>query len=871
MLSNSNYRSLSLAITAFLLLLSSSLFAQSPLNATGTGSEQERNCLGEQCGDTQAPVLHRGDASQLSVPESRPRIQKRDQADSEVDSGRSQKSGMLPTIKFPPLAPTEFQEFVKSSIGRKLPIYGLSLFDQVPTTFAPIDRVPVTADYVIGPGDELLIRAWGQIDVDARLVVDRTGEIYLPKVGSIPVAGIKYEQVHDRIKSAIGRVFRNFDVSVNVGQLRSIQIFIVGQARRPGSYTVSSLSTLVNALFVSGGPAPSGSMRHIQLKRNDNVVTEFDFYDLLLKGDKSRDVRLLPGDVIYIPPVGAQVALAGSVNVPAIYELRNRSNSVVIASASDNSGSPFSGGNAAAIKLSGTTLGDAIEMAGGLSSTADGQKAVVERIDNHSIRKVEEFPLGGGGLERELKDGDLVRILSVSPKFENAVTLRGNVARPGRYEWHEGMRIQDLIPDRRELVPREFWNAANSVTRNVDLPEIGRDASLKDGSHSGLDRRDARLISSDTEGLRRGDDYIDDYSGELAATSSSSDINRLANRRDPEVGGDENDRVEKKRTTAKLRNEIKHNVPEVNWDYAVVQRLNPDDLSIRLVSFNLAKAVIDKDPENNVVLEPNDIVTIFAKSDLGTSLEKQTKFVRLEGELNAGVYRVEAGETLRHLVARAGGLTPNAYLFGAEFTRESVREEQQKGLDEMIESIEKQTLESATAVSLGDDKNEKAAEIAAQKELLNKLREVKPTGRIVLEVKPDSSGVNSLPDISLEDGDRLMVPHRPSAVAVMGAVYNKSSFLYHPNTSLAKYLQSAGGPTREADKGRIFVVRANGSVISKQSVSHLWSGNFEALRLLPGDAIIVPEKIDRGAGRRVLRDWAQIVASIAMPIAIIEH
>ena len=201
-------------------------------------------------------------------------------------------------------APSEFEEFVASSVGRRLPIYGHSLFDRVPTTFAPLERVPVTDDYEIGPGDEILIRAWGQIDLNGKLVVDRGGQVFLPKVGALSVAGLKYQQLPGYFRTAIGRVFRNFDLTVSMGQLRSIQVFVVGQARRPGSYTVSSLCTLVNALFASGGPSAAGSMRHIQLKRENRVVTEFDFYDLLLQGDKSKDARLLPGDVIYIPPIG---------------------------------------------------------------------------------------------------------------------------------------------------------------------------------------------------------------------------------------------------------------------------------------------------------------------------------------------------------------------------------------------------------------------------------------------------------------------------------------------------------------------------------------------------------------------------------------
>ena len=216
---------------------------------------------------------------------------------------------------------TEFQRFAASSTGEILPIFGASLFEHVPTTFAPLDRVPVTADYIIGPGDEILLRTWGQVNLELDLTVDRAGAVFVPQAGNIHVAGLEYQQLEGFLRAKIARVFRNFDLNVTMGQLRSVEIFVVGQVRRPGTYTVSSLSTLVNALFASGGPSPQGSMRHVQLKRQGRLVTDFDLYDLLLKGDKSKDCRLLPGDVVYIPPAGPQVALAGSVHNPGIYEL----------------------------------------------------------------------------------------------------------------------------------------------------------------------------------------------------------------------------------------------------------------------------------------------------------------------------------------------------------------------------------------------------------------------------------------------------------------------------------------------------------------------------------------------------------------------
>jgi polysaccharide biosynthesis/export protein len=721
-----------------------------------------------------------------------------------------------------PEPPTEFQEFAASSVGRLLPIYGHNLFLRVPTTFAPLDRVPVTDDYRIGPGDEILLRVWGQIDLDAKLVVDRAGEVFLPKAGALSVVGLRYQQLPEYFRTAIGRVFRNFDVTVSLGQLRSIQVFVVGQARRPGSYTVSSLCTLVNALFASGGPSGAGSLRRIQLKRENGVVTEFDFYDLLLQGDKSKDARLLPGDVIYIPPAGPYVAIAGSVNVPAIYELRE-----------------------------GTTLAAAIAMAGGLATTADGQKAVVERIESHNTRRVEEFPLAGAGLERVLKDGDVVRIFPLSPRFENAVTLRGNVAHPGRVAWHEGMRLRDVIPNQDALLTRDYWRTANRLA-NRNEPENEAWAAVGVSLFPRGDRRQAEpTVHQPDEG-----DEKPETEPELEL-----DLRRQATSRSATEA-----------TTAKLRNQIARDAPEINWDYAVIQRLNPQDLTTRLVPFNLGKLVLDGDEQNNLALEPGDVVTVFSQNDLAVPLARRSKFVRLEGEFrSAGVYRAEAGETVRQLVARVGGFTANAYLYGAEFTRESVRIEQQKGLDQMIEKLEEDISRNALAPAgiSPDEITDSRAKLDAQRELVEKFREIKTTGRVVLDLTPAAAGVADLPDIALEDGDRLVVPYRPSTIEMLGAVYNKNSFLYRRGERLESYLRRAGGPTRDADAGRMFVIRADGSVISRQSVRGLWNAGFDALRLMPGDAIVVPERLSHGSVLKGLRDWSAVFSQFALGAAAV--
>ncbi|MFL6438653.1 MAG: SLBB domain-containing protein [Terriglobales bacterium] len=664
---------------------------------------------------------------------------------------------------------TEFQKFVYSSTGQRLPIYGHNLFENVPSTFAPVDRIPVPADYVVGPGDELLIRAWGQIDLDARVVVDRSGQIYLPRVGSVNVAGLKYEQVNPYLKTAVGRIFKNFDLNVNLGQLRSIQVFVVGQAKHPGTYTVSSLSTLVNALFASGGPDATGSMRHIQLKRKNQVVSEFDLYDLLLNGDKSKDVALLPGDVIYIPPVGQLVAIAGSVNMPAIYEIRDK-----------------------------TIVADELEIAGGLNTTADSSRAVLERIENRTTRKVDEFALDKEGANRELQNGDVLRVFSVSPRFENAVILRGNVAQPGRYPWRDGMHVCDLIPSRDAIIKRDYWMRQNSLALTP-----------------------------------------------ISWTNNTDD----------------------------RRTVFARNTAEVNWDYAVVQRLNHQDLTARLFPFNLGHAITDCRSEDNLQLVAGDVITIFSQNDLAVPVEQRTKFVWLEGEVNrAGVYRVQKGETLRDVVERAGGLTPNAYLFASDFRRESARVSQQKDLERLTQEFDKELRNKAAQVGGKGSQEEQMAfqaQLQAQESVLAKLRETQATGRIVLGLKPNDAEVADIPALPLQDGDRLTVPAKPATVDVLGAVYNQNSFMYQDGRGLHDYLGQAGGGTRDADEKRLYVVRADGSVESKQMHRSMFFGNFESLKMMPGDTVIMPQKIRTSNSLVAFRDWTQIFSQLALGAASI--
>lgn len=701
-----------------------------------------------------------------------------------------------------PLERNEFQEFVLRSTGRDLPLFGYNLFEGPPSTFAPLDRVPVPSDYVIGPGDEIVIRAWGQIDVDVRATVDRNGRIYIPKVGAIGVAATRYQDLDARVRGAVSRVFKNFDLVVTLGELRSIQVFVVGQVRKPGAYTISSLSTLVNALFASGGPTTKGSMRRVQLKRGNRVVTEFDVYDLLQKGDKSKDAQLLPGDVIFVPPIGALSAISGSVNVPGIFELKG-----------------------------GQKLDDLMQMAGGLSTSAAGQKVTLERIYERKNRVVEELALDAAGLARALADGDIVNVFTLSPRIVNSVTIRGNVATPMRFEWKQGMRVSDVIPERSMLVVPDYWLQRNRAGRPQSwLIEDEEPAT-------------------DTAGRRR----------DIAQFRAQERREDIASER---VG---------RRDASQLRRDVKRPGAEVNWDYAVVERLNPADFSTILIAFNLGRAIEAKASDHDVALEPGDIVTIFSKDDIQGPEAKRSKFVRLEGEFEyAGVYQIAPGETLRQLVARVGGATADAYIYGAEFTRDSTRAQQQQKLEETLDRLEAEAARAATTRSQSvvskEDAESLAQQAEAQRVLLAKLRQIKATGRIVLELPRARATLNDIPDLALEDGDRLFIPSRPSTVSVFGAVYNQNAFLYKDGKRIGDYLGQAGGPTRDADKGSLYLVKADGTVVSKQQSGRFFN-SFDGQTVVPGDAIVVPEELIKVSWTKELKDWSQIFYQFALGVA----
>ncbi len=783
-----------------------------------------------------------------------------------------------------PSAPSDFQLMVRGSLGVLLPVYGDSLFRQVPSTYAPLREVNVTPGYVLGPGDQLVLRIWGQVNLNAQLTVDRAGSIYLPQVGEINVAGLPFAQVKEHIHDAVGHIYKSFDLDVQMGQLRSIQVFVVGQARRPGTYTLSSLSTLVTALFATGGPAVQGSLRDIELRRNGQTITHFDLYDLLIFGDMSKDASLLPGDVIYIPPVGAQVAISGDVRIPAIFELKGT-----------------------------TSVDQALRFAGGLSATASTLRASLERLDDHKDRKVLDISLQGAGLQTTLQQADLLRVLPISPGFQNTVTLRGNVAETGRFSWHPGMKLSEIIPDSKSLITRDYWERRNQL--GVPGPEFKPEYANNpdyyprdiNGYQTGSAQYDINGVPIYNSQTANGQGQQSNGSqGQNRSTPSNQNVTPAQNNDPnciPGVGGvgQQNQNEQSGGSIASTSSNTQNGqpcttpgsrsladeeqasagnlprpaltvalpVPEIDWSYAVIERMNPQTLTTSLVPFNPGQLVLDHDPSQDLALQAGDVVTIFSQADIKVPQAQRTKFVRLEGEFKqAGIYSVLPGETLPQLVARAGGFTPDAYLFGSNFTRESTRILQQLRLNDYLTNLELEIDRSTIAASASVGNVDPAA-TAASRSLVARFRTIRATGRVVLDISQNASGIDSLPNIPLEDGDRFVVPSKPSTVNVVGAVYDQNSFLFRSTQEVGSYLRLAGGPTKSADGKDSFVIRADGSVVSRNSKNGVFGNTFASLRLNAGDTVVVPEKVPRPSGLRNFISYTQIFSQLALGAAAI--
>lgn len=731
-------------------------------------------------------------------------------------------------------------------VQHELRQFGYDFFNKEISTFAPVSNVPVGADYVLGPGDFFTIYLWGKTEAVYPVSVLRDGNIIIPRLGKININGLSFSELKNFLHNNFKEYYSDIEMSITMGALRSIDIFIVGEAENAGTYSVSSLSTLVTALFEAGGPNKNGSLRDIRLLRNGELVSSIDLYDFFINGKKTDDVRLQQGDTIFIPVIGAVSGVSGSVKRPAIYEMK------------DNQ-----------------TIGSLIDLAGGVLPIGYLQNVVVERISNNQRRMIKSFNLdthsenAGEDLEELLKDGDLIKIYPVHEKLRQVVYLEGHVKYPREYELKPDMTIKDIIPSYDHLLSEPYLDQAE-IIRLIppDLhPEI-------------IEFNLGKLMEGDNAQniILRDEDRIQVY-GKWEKTDIP-EVTITGAVRSPGAY-----RLYEGMTIKDLifrAGNLTDKAYLVNGDLTRIIS-SETGTDILKLSFSPEKA-IQGIAEQNPTLLNNDSVFIREIPRYADVLEQK---IYLEGAVNfPGEYSFGKDDRLSTIIERAGGLSENAYPFGAKFYRESAKEIQKERLLEYVNKLEQDILTATTtSASAALNKDEAAilqSTVASQQELLKKLKASEPTGRMVINLSEGLLLSSSKYNFTLQAGDRLVVPEKSDYITVMGEVYNPTALFIQNDGDLDHYLNLVGGMTKNADKKEVYIVRADGSVISKrqggffglfswdQTKSRWAMGNFGSIEMIPGDTIIVPQKIDTYPWMRFFKDTSGILYQLAVTVGVLD-
>jgi polysaccharide export outer membrane protein len=721
--------------------------------------------------------------------------------------------------------------------------FGYDLFDHAISTFAPATEVPVPSEYQVGPGDVLEVQLFGTRNSELMLTVGRDGRVSFPELGPISVGGQTFASVKAAIEARVERQMIGVHASVTMGETRTIRVFVLGDAKFPGSYTITGLGTITSALFAAGGVRPIGSLRNIQLKRHGELVRKLDLYDMLIRGDTTDDARLLPGDVIFIPPVGPTVVVDGEVHRPAIYEIRSES-----------------------------TIADVVQLAGGFTPEADTARLALTRIDPNLQRVVLQVDLSSaGGRGATVRNGDSLQVSRLRPTLDAGVVVQGYVYTPGVFAFHDGMRltevlrsVADLKPNadlhyiliRRELPPdrhvtvlsADLDAALRAPGLAADVPLMARDRLTVFDLQSSRDR----VVHSLLEDLK--------LQSNIARPDEAVRIEGHANvpgEYPLQTGMTVRDLI---RAGGGLSDSAFGGAAELTR-FEVV---NGETRRTQLIDIDLA-AVLRGDPAANLTLEPFDTLTIkevSAWTQGGTiTLRGQVKF--------PGSYSIRPGETLKSILVRAGGLTQYSFAQGSVFTRTELREREQKELDMLAARMQN---DIAFVALQGSVANQAAAASAVSigETLLAQLRQAKAVGRLVIDLphmlrNPPGSSY----DVIVRDGDELIVPKLQQEVTVIGEVQTTTSHLYRPGLSRDSYIQMSGGETRRADGGRIYVVRADGSVVAGRGLG--WFRRSSNVQIEPGDTIVVPLNAEHLPPLPLWQAVSQILYNVAIAVLAVHE
>jgi len=758
--------------------------------------------------------------------------------------------------------------------------FGYDLFAGEPTTFMPNENAAVPDTYLVGRGDQLLINFYGKESASYEVIVDREGRINIPDLSPVQVAGLTFAEVKELIKVKVEQEIIGVKAFVSLGKLRSIRILVLGEAYKPGSYSVSSLTTVSHALFVSGGVSDIASLRNIQVKRGGKVVTNFDLYDLLIRGDSSNDITLKPGDVVFIPSVGEQVTVDGLVKRPAIFELKK-----------------------------GETAEQLLKMAGGIKPNAYAKSVIVERFNNQH-KEVLSVDFSKEQVNYIPQDGDRIRFSAIGEQYQTSISLIGAVVRPGNYQWYKGKRISDILGSVRgdllpqadldyALVVREInvngdieihqFDLAKAITKNTEnnLQLSPNDkiivfSRFEEKTLEDIALANLALTKEQQDQQRKAElwhEYqqkeFEKYVGVTTEKLEFEEVNpnlSMAQMLEKKLKEQEEDAKSYalfsrhnllKPVIAKLEQqagvmqamqiveisgsvmypgiyplmeggEVKDLITAAGGllesaytQQAEVTRIAANDVSkIEHIKFDLKSAMKGK-AASNISLQSKDSVNIFAIPNWQENLK-----VELKGELKfPGTYTIRRGETLSNLLERAGGFSEFAATNAAVFTRQSIKKQEQQQLTRLSTELRRDIASKSFQSSVSSN----TLTYDEMNKLLKDLANVDAVGRLVIDLPLI---VNNEQNLVLQDGDVLYVPSERDSISVIGEVNYSTSHLYKAGISVDEYIDLSGGLKERAADDRIYIIKANGSV--KIPNTGNWFAVNNSNQLEPGDTIVVP-------------------------------
>lgn len=817
---------------------------------------------------------------------------------------------------------TKFPELDPAKEESKVSRFGANLFDANISTFAPVTNVPVPDSYQLGPDDTLLVQVYGKQNNKYELVVDRHGNVNLPDIGPLSVSGLTVAEASSLIQDRITQANIGLQAAISMGQLRTINIFVAGEARNPGMYAVSALTSVTQALYVSGGVTDIGSLRDIRITRAGKIVSSFDLYDLLLQGNNANDVTLQHGDVLFVAPIGALATIEGAVRRPAIYEL----------TANDN-------------------IGSLLKMAGGLTPEAQLKNVVIERATAAGRELVNINLADNSAHSKNLLSGDRLVIPQLSARIHQQVTVVGAVERPGTYAWRQGLRLTDIIADKwTDLLQSTDMDYALLVRRVnergdikvvqfnlLDAVSIGRtqltlqpqdivvifhqvnqgyqrealNNAIRGNVQNQLARFDANtLLAGDvlatnfaTIQQKNAVVFGSQFASKTASGSAPEELEsfittmlqqlyvepqyiRLSkhlNRREllfplmQMLRSQSNNQQEL--PIVSISGDVK-----VPGEYPLVEQSTVSKLIRAAGGLNssayLQRAELSRfiaqDLQQNAIEQQNkdiNIAQVLADATMDVALASrdrlnifttpdwsQIRMVNVQGEVRfPGTYQVLKGEKLSDVIERAGGLTSSAYPFGAVFTRENIRIRESEQAAKLLSQLKADLASRALTAPAG-----LTAPASSSAELIAQLQTIEPVGRMVVDLDQIIVG-NPQYDLDMENQDSLYIPRIQNSVTVMGEVQNPGSHRYRAGLSVKDYLSLAGGARKRADEDLVFVIRADGSVMLPSS--EWFAANDSSLK--PGDTIIMPLDTEYKDSLSLWTQVTQILFQSAVAISAI--